>query len=585
MNIIKKLSLVLISIVIVLSGTTVLAADIGLVWDQNTDTAVCLDGSRPEDCIAGYNIYHSTVAGGPYTWLDENLGVDNTEWWWDSVQEGIDFYFVVTAFNETRESGYSNEVCAYVEPGKTYAINCGDAYPPPPIVDITATPTTVLPDESFTLAWASTNADSAIIDNGIGVVAVNGSILIIQAATTTYTITAENGEGTVSASVTVTSVFPPTVDITAAPAAIQLGESSVLTWSSTNTASATIDSGIGGVNVNSSVEVSPTETTTYTITATGPDGVTTDSVTVTVTYPQPSVNISASPTIIMAGDTATLTWGSTDATSCEIDNGIGTVNLSNSITVLPTVTTTYTITAIGLGGVTTDSIRVTVTYPPPLPPDNLTLTVSANPETIQLGESSTLTWSSADADSVVIDQDVGEVDVSGSTEVSPTKTTTYTVTAANTDEVRTAAATVTVVHPKPGEDDDHNSSGGGCFIATAAYGSLMERHVQILCEFRDQSLLKYKIGKKIVNFYYKTSPPIADYLRKHPIQRKAVRYALIPVTGLAYLTLHVHPAILLLGFSFILIGLLYGVKRIFQMLSFSTRIKMGETDYENLRIV
>ena len=113
-------------------------------------------------------------------------------------------------------------------------------------------------------------------------------------------------------------------------------------------------------------------------------------------------------------------------------------------------------------------------------------------------------------------------------------------------------------------------AGGGCFIATAAFGSKMERHVQILCEFRDQRLLKCKTGKKIVDFYYKTSPPIADYLRKHPIQRKAVRYALIPVTGLAYLTLHVHPVILLLGFSFMLMGLLYGVR------SFLFHLKSGD---------
>ncbi|RLC31282.1 hypothetical protein DRH13_03260, partial [Candidatus Woesebacteria bacterium] len=103
-------------------------------------------------------------------------------------------------------------------------------------------------------------------------------------------------------------------------------------------------------------------------------------------------------------------------------------------------------------------------------------------------------------------------------------------------------------------------AGGGCFISTAAFGSKMERHVQIFCEFRDQRLLKSKTGKKIVDFYYKTSPPIADYLSKHPTQRMAARYALIPVAGLAYIALHVHPVILLLGLCFMLMGLLYGVR-------------------------
>ncbi len=94
--------------------------------------------------------------------------------------------------------------------------------------------------------------------------------------------------------------------------------------------------------------------------------------------------------------------------------------------------------------------------------------------------------------------------------------------------------------------------------------------MQILCEFRDQRLLKSRIGKKFVDFYYKTSPPVADYLSKHPIQRMAVRYALIPVTGLAYIALHVHPVILLLGLSFTLMGFLYGVR------SFLFHLKSGD---------
>ena len=94
--------------------------------------------------------------------------------------------------------------------------------------------------------------------------------------------------------------------------------------------------------------------------------------------------------------------------------------------------------------------------------------------------------------------------------------------------------------------------------------------MQILCEFRDQRLLKSNIGKKIVDFYYKTSPPIADYLSKLPVQKIAVGYALIPVTGLVYIAHHVHPVILLLGFSFMLMGILYGVR------SFLFHLKSGD---------
>jgi len=45
-------------------------------------------------------------------------------------------------------------------------------------------------------------------------------------------------------------------------------------------------------------------------------------------------------------------------------------------------------------------------------------------------------------------------------------------------------------------------SGGGCFIATAAYGSLMEPHVKILRDFRDRFLLGNTLGDRIIRFYY-----------------------------------------------------------------------------------
>ncbi|MDY6881529.1 MAG: CFI-box-CTERM domain-containing protein [Thermodesulfobacteriota bacterium] len=80
-----------------------------------------------------------------------------------------------------------------------------------------------------------------------------------------------------------------------------------------------------------------------------------------------------------------------------------------------------------------------------------------------------------------------------------------------------------------------DGGGNGCFIATAAFGSKMERHVSILSDFRDQCLLNHKIGRRFVELYYRFSPPVADSLRAHPILKAATRYALIPVTGAAYL--------------------------------------------------
>ena len=104
-------------------------------------------------------------------------------------------------------------------------------------------------------------------------------------------------------------------------------------------------------------------------------------------------------------------------------------------------------------------------------------------------------------------------------------------------------------------------AGGGCFIATAAYGSDMNRHVKILSEFRDRYLLTNPIGRGILEGYYRFSPSVASYLHKHPLARAIVRYALVPITGIAYISLFIHPLALLFAFIFMLLTGVYFFKR------------------------
>lgn len=73
------------------------------------------------------------------------------------------------------------------------------------------------------------------------------------------------------------------------------------------------------------------------------------------------------------------------------------------------------------------------------------------------------------------------------------------------------------------------SGGGGCFIATAAYGSYFEPHVKVLRDFRDRYLMTNATGKWFVEAYYKYSPPIADYIRDKELLKFIVRMILTPI--------------------------------------------------------
>jgi hypothetical protein len=77
--------------------------------------------------------------------------------------------------------------------------------------------------------------------------------------------------------------------------------------------------------------------------------------------PGPAIlNFSASPSMINAGDSSTLSWSTFNAGSVSIDNGVGTQNASGNVTVSPTQTTTYKLTATGAGGSATATATVTV---------------------------------------------------------------------------------------------------------------------------------------------------------------------------------------------------------------------------------
>ena len=79
----------------------------------------------------------------------------------------------------------------------------------------------------------------------------------------------------------------PAVTLQASPTTINKGESSTLSWNSTDATQLSIDPGVGAVNAQGSTKVSPTDSTTYTITATGPGGSASATAAVSVNAPPP----------------------------------------------------------------------------------------------------------------------------------------------------------------------------------------------------------------------------------------------------------------------------------------------------------
>jgi hypothetical protein len=377
------------------------------------------------------------------------------------------------------------------------------SFPPAACVinSFNANPTSITFGQSSNLSWSTTGCTSASISS-LGSVSTNsGNQSVAPTSTTTYTLLAYGFSGIpVSRTATVSvGAAPQTctdstatnygsvgactyptaicriVNFSALPAAITAGQLSILNWSTTGCNSANITT-VGNVPTSGIQTVSPATTTSYTLTAYGTSGAqVAQSVTVSVTttpppalctdvtatnYNQPLPcsfptaicrinNFTASSTYLTTGQNSVLSWGTTNCNTVNITN-IGNVNNNSSYTVYPSYTTTYTLTAYGIGSTAvTQSVTVNVNNINNNNYCNISY-FTASPTYITSGQSSNLSWSTNNCNTVNISNlnsyyGSNNVGSSGNYSVSPSYTTTYTITAYGANGTsQTQSVTVTV---------------------------------------------------------------------------------------------------------------------------------------------
>jgi hypothetical protein len=251
------------------------------------------------------------------------------------------------------------------------------------------------------------------------------------------------------------------------------GESAILSWEVTGASTTTISPDVGEVDSSGSHIVSPIETTTYTLTATNSTGTVSDTEMITVNpdieeegFTIPVIHsFSCNSAWISMGEAAFLSWEVSNANTVTINPVIGEVNLSGSASVFPTEATTYTITASNNVGMNTAEVSIYITIDPINGGDGIVMlppsiqSFSSDKSILTEGISATLSWEVSGIAIITIEPGIGEVKPSiSSYHVSPTETTTYTLTATNIEGSDTETLTIVVppkiIQPLPVEGKD-----------------------------------------------------------------------------------------------------------------------------------
>ncbi len=283
-----------------------------------------------------------------------------------------------------------------------------------------------------------------------------------------------------------------------------------LRWTTSNAREVSIDRGIGEVARNGSLRVTINATRTYTLTAENRNGVDVECTTTIVVDDEEEENdlvctLTATPSRIDEGDTVTLRWTTENATRVSINNGVGTVARNGSLRVTLNNDRTYTLTAENRDGDEIECTR-TITVDDENDNDNDNDNVrcdafTARPDTISERERVTLRWSTTGADSVTINNGIGNVSDDGSREITVARDVTFTLTARNGNDVDTCRVEIEFDEDEDDDDNDRNTTNPRCVLTISDTSIRAGESVRLSWnnERTDDIILRDNHGKTLIN--------------------------------------------------------------------------------------